>query len=169
MEKRVLTINEIVENPLNKRTVTKAQFKSLKRSLKKYGLIDPLIVDNRNVLLSGHQRLKVLRQRGEREVEVLVATNGDLQDFNKVNDYGIDEVGVEFEKSRLYVNWRDGEIKTGDAKVIKPSSEAGGKVVSAYKLVGSGKISWDLYNSRFDKINDVEFWDKLLRYINENQ
>lgn len=169
MRKKTVKIDDIKENPNNRRTITKAQFKVLRRSIKRYGLIDPLIVDKNNVLLVGHQRLKVLRQRGEKEMEVLEVDGGDLKGFNKVNDYDIGELGVKFESSNLFVDWRGEEIKNAKVKVLKASRESKSTTVSASKLVGNGRISWEIYNSNFDKIVDEEFWYKFLDFINETK
>jgi hypothetical protein len=169
MRKKTVKIDDIKENPNNRRTITKAQFKVLRRSIKRYGLIDPLIVDKNNVLLAGHQRLKVLRQRGEKEMEVLEVDGGDLKGFNKVNDYDIGELGVKFESSNLFVDWRGEEIKNAKVKVLKASRESKSTTVSASKLVGNGRISWEIYNSNFDKIVDEEFWYKFLDFINETK
>ena len=169
MRKKTVKIDDIKENPNNRRTITKAQFKVLRRSIKRYGLIDPLIVDKNNVLLAGHQRLKVLRQRGEKEMEVLEVDGGDLKGFTKVNDYDIGELGVKFESSNLFVDWRGEEIKNAKVKVLKASRESKSTTVSASKLVGNGRISWEIYNSNFDKIVDEEFWYKFLDFINETK
>tara|TARA_B100000579_G_C22712730_1_gene795402 strand:+ start:415 stop:960 length:546 start_codon:yes stop_codon:yes gene_type:complete len=57
--------HELVEAEYNPRELTESQFKSLKSSLEKFGLVDPLIVnvneDRKNILVGGHQRLKIAK------------------------------------------------------------------------------------------------------------
>ncbi len=48
------------------------EYQKLKGSLDRFGLVEPLVVNTRNnVLISGHQRLKVLLESGAAETEVV--------------------------------------------------------------------------------------------------
>ena len=49
------------------------EYDLLKKGIEEFGLVDPLIVNKRgNVLVGGHQRLKVLKQLGYEETEVSI-------------------------------------------------------------------------------------------------
>jgi ParB-like chromosome segregation protein Spo0J len=49
------------------------EYEKLKKSIAEFDLVEPLIVNKRgNVLIGGHQRLKVLKEMGRTEVEVSV-------------------------------------------------------------------------------------------------
>lgn len=64
-------VNPAVYNP---RKISGQQFQSLKKNIKKYGILERLIVNRRtgNTLVSGHQRLKVARELGFETVPVRV-------------------------------------------------------------------------------------------------
>lgn len=58
--------------PGNPRTMSEAQFEALKRSLSEFGLVQPLIVNSRNEVIGGNQRLEALNELGIRETDVVV-------------------------------------------------------------------------------------------------
>ena len=54
---------DIIMAEYNPRQLTKDQYSQLKDSLTRFGLVDPLIInkhkDRKNILVGGHQRLRV--------------------------------------------------------------------------------------------------------------
>ena len=56
-------INELISAEYNPRQLTKDQFKQLTDSIKRFGIVDPIIInknkDRENIVIGGHQRLKV--------------------------------------------------------------------------------------------------------------
>lgn len=68
--------DEISEAPYNPRKINERQFKALKASLEKYGLLTPLILNERTgSLVGGHQRLKALdslHRKKDYEMDVAV-------------------------------------------------------------------------------------------------
>ena len=71
-----LPIDKINPAPYNPRVELKPddpRFQALVRSIDEFGVVQPLVVNRRgNVLVGGHQRLNVLRARGETEVDVVL-------------------------------------------------------------------------------------------------
>lgn len=64
----------------NPRILNNEKFDTLKDSFKKFGNIQPIVVNNRtNKLLSGHQRLRILKEKGE-EVDVWMV---DIDEFKE--------------------------------------------------------------------------------------
>ena len=60
-------------NPRKNLTPKDAEYKKLKRSIEKFGYVEPIIVNERTGnVVGGHQRLKVLQDIGTKEVEVSV-------------------------------------------------------------------------------------------------
>ena len=60
-------------NPRVKLTQTDFQYKALKASIDEFGLVVPLIVNERTgTLVSGHQRLNVMLASGVEETEVVI-------------------------------------------------------------------------------------------------
>jgi DNA modification methylase len=58
-------INDLVFAEYNPRQLTKDQYKNLKDSIKRFGLVDPIIIntnkDRENIVIGGHQRLKIAK------------------------------------------------------------------------------------------------------------
>ena len=69
-EKRKLS--ELKPCEWNPRKADKKQTEDLKRSLDKFSLADPLIINTDNTLIGGHFRTKVLKEQGDIEVDVRV-------------------------------------------------------------------------------------------------
>ena len=60
----------------NPRTISKKQFKDLKASLKKFGLIDPIIInsskDRHNIIIGGHQRSRAWLDLGNDTIPCVI-------------------------------------------------------------------------------------------------
>lgn len=75
-------ILEIEEAAYNPRVASEEALKGLGASLEAYGLLIPLVVNKRNGrLIGGHQRLRILKERGETEVLV---TSVDLGEEDEI-------------------------------------------------------------------------------------
>ena len=69
----VAKIKDLVPNDKNPRQISRKQFDSLKKSLKDFPEMKELrevVIDENNLVLAGHQRLKALESLGETEVPV---------------------------------------------------------------------------------------------------
>lgn len=110
METAVMKLDEIQPAKYNPRIMLKpgdAEYESLKNSLERSGMVLPLIVNKATGnLVSGHQRLNVLKAMGETETEVvLIDVDADKEKLlnvalNKIDgewDYGkLEELFAEF-------------------------------------------------------------------------
>jgi len=69
-EKR--SVAELIPNDKNPRVMNPKQIEDLKRSLKKFNLVEVPVIDTDNKVLAGHQRLMVLKLlgRGDETIEV---------------------------------------------------------------------------------------------------
>ena len=69
-----IKISDINPAPYNPRADLKPsdlEYKKLKKSIDEFDLVEPLILNERNnVLIGGHQRLKILKERGDETVDV---------------------------------------------------------------------------------------------------
>ena len=66
-------INPAKYNPRTDLKPGDPEYEKLKKSIQKFDLVEPLVMNRRgNVLISGHQRLKILKERGDTETEVSV-------------------------------------------------------------------------------------------------
>ena len=68
-------IDDLKPAEYNPRKLTKDQHAHLTESVKKFGLVDPIIVNSHvgreNIVIGGHQRLKIAREQGFTEVPVI--------------------------------------------------------------------------------------------------
>ena len=104
-------IADVKPAPYNPRSITDAAFAGLKESLKKFGLVDPLIVNSRTgYLVGGHQRLKAAESIGmktvpvveldlspaeEKALNITLNNQGISGDFNEGLKELLDEIQVE--------------------------------------------------------------------------
>jgi hypothetical protein len=76
MEIKIIPIENIIESEYNPRIDLRPgdpEFEKIKKSIQDFGFVEPLVWNEYNkVLIGGHQRLKVLRELGYKEVEVSV-------------------------------------------------------------------------------------------------
>ena len=63
-----VNINDLKEADYNPRTLTEKQFNEIKLSIEKFGFVEPIVInsnkDRKNIVIGGHQRLKVAKQLG---------------------------------------------------------------------------------------------------------
>lgn len=67
-------VNDLIPYEKNPRKISPKQLNDLKRSLRKFNLVEIPAIDTNNKVIAGHQRLKVLQLlgRGEEEIEVRI-------------------------------------------------------------------------------------------------
>jgi DNA modification methylase len=69
-EKRKLS--QLKPADYNPRRLTEDQEKQLTDSIDRFNLADPIVINKNDVVIGGHQRLKILKKRGVKEVDVRV-------------------------------------------------------------------------------------------------
>jgi len=130
MEIKTLNIEEIKTDNYNPRKLTEEQEINLTESIKRFGLIDPLILNSyknrENILIGGHQRFKIIKKLNYKEVPVVYVdlsiekekelnlrlnqNNGEW-DYNLLKDFDIELLlDVGFDNSDLSQIW-DNEIE----------------------------------------------------------
>ena len=65
-------LSELIPAKYNPRQLTKSQEKDLTASIEKFDLADPIIINLDNIIIGGHQRIKVLKKRGVELVDVRI-------------------------------------------------------------------------------------------------
>lgn len=66
------TVSQLVPNPRNPRSMSPKQIEDLKKSLTKFGIVEPPVIDLDNRVLAGHQRLMALRLLGRENEKIHV-------------------------------------------------------------------------------------------------
>jgi len=73
MEIKRIPINQLKPAPYNPRKISRHELEKLKKSIETYGYVQPLIWNKRTGhVVGGNQRLKVLKELGFKEVDVVV-------------------------------------------------------------------------------------------------
>lgn len=77
------------------------EYESIKKSIEEFGYIDPIIVNekNKNTVIGGHQRLKVLKELGYDEVEVSVVKLD--WDSEKALNIALNKLNGEWDEDKL--------------------------------------------------------------------
>lgn len=82
-------IGELIAASYNPRALTKAEARQLRRSIERFGFVDPVIVNGhpsrRNVIVGGHQRVQVAKQMGYETVPVVYVEIEDEQRERELN------------------------------------------------------------------------------------
>ena len=137
-------VNDLTPCQKNPRVISPKQLNDLKRSLRKFNLVEIPAIDTDNRVIAGHQRLKVLQLlgRGEEEIEVRIpnrkltqeeydqylitsnAVGGDW-DFEKLKSFNLDMlVDIGFDKNELADIWNEHlEVEGDDFDVDKELSK----------------------------------------------
>jgi len=59
--------------PGNPRKISREMLEKLKKSIKEFGIVDPLVINPENQVIGGNQRLLAIRELGIEEVPVVIA------------------------------------------------------------------------------------------------
>lgn len=190
-------LNEAEYNP---RVLSDKQKEDIKKSIEQFGFVNPLVVNKRvgraNVLVGGHQRLKVAKELGytevpvvyvdldkEKEKELNVRLNkntGDWdlevlgQEFNKLElkDWGFDdeELSVLFKKLGQFSG--DGAINNGKQVTTKYEDlgfeEDLMKEMVVIVFFSEEKFNkYKEYRSRYDGIEADLVYESVKQYYSE--
>lgn len=102
-EKR--SIDDLSENVDNPRRLTKKRAEDLKKSLKKFGVCQPIIIQKDGKIIGGHQRLKILRSIGVNEVSVAIPSRTLSKREAKELTIGLNKISGDFDLDMLANRW----------------------------------------------------------------
>ncbi|HCX38865.1 MAG TPA: hypothetical protein DHS36_01200 [Candidatus Veblenbacteria bacterium] len=161
-EKR--TVNDLLPYSKNPRSISDKQMADLKKSLRKFNLVEIPAIDLDDKIIAGHQRVRALQLlgRGEELIEVRIpnrkltqqeydqylitsnAVGGDW-DFEKLKSFDLDMLlNIGFDKNELLNIWNEQLEVDGDdfdvekelAKIKKPKTKLGDLVqLGSHRLI----------------------------------
>lgn len=179
-------LNNIIQKPIdslifaeyNPRQLSDTQYKHLKDSISRFGLVDPIIInknkDRKGIIIGGHQRVKVARTMGikevpcveidlvydkERELNVRLNKNTGSWDYDVMaNTFDIDElIEFGFEEKELVGNEKE--------EVIEPEIEITEELFEAHNyilLYFDNELDWQTAQDVFD-LKVVERKNKIAK------
>jgi site-specific DNA-methyltransferase (adenine-specific) len=77
-------IHDLNPAEYNPRKMTTKQYEDLKKSLEKFGCVDPIIINSDNTIVGGHQRVRIMVELGAKQVPV-VRVNLSKEDEKELN------------------------------------------------------------------------------------
>lgn len=113
MKTAIMKIKDIRPAPYNPRVELKQgdeEWEALNNSLKRWGLVEPLIVNTTTgLLVSGHQRLNALKAQGVKEAEVVLVTV--TPENEKLLNISLNKIEGEWDYEKLEALFGDIEAK----------------------------------------------------------
>ena len=111
MEIEKIKINKLKPAAYNPRQISTKQYKDLKQSIEKFGLVDPVIVNSDMTVIGGHQRLKICKELKHKEVGCIILNLSKEEErelnvrLNKnTGEFDIDVLANEFDIDNL-IDW----------------------------------------------------------------
>jgi len=87
-----IAIKSLKKYSKNPRQLSKIQNEQLKNSIAKYGLADKPIINQNKVIIGGHQRVRILKELGYKEVECWVPDR-------QLNEKEVEEFNIRLNKN----------------------------------------------------------------------
>lgn len=94
----------------NPRKISDKEIGNLKRSLKKYGLIQPIVINKDQTVISGHQRIRAWRAMGNDTVPVIQLDI--TKNEEKALNLAMNKIGGEWDVEKLYGVMNDLRVTT---------------------------------------------------------
>ena len=163
MKITLIEINSLNPAEYNPRQISNKQYEDLKASMEKFGCVDPIIIninpERLNVVVGGHQRLRILRELGAEKVPT-VSVNLSEEDERELNvmlnksggELYMDILANEFDIVDLK-EWGFKDIELG-FNIDKIQDDLSDKIELQYKIevdVTSEKEQEQLYNDLTNK------------------
>ena len=83
-------VSTLKHHPKNKEIYTLSSIEELMESISEVGLLQPLIIDSRNQVISGNRRFESIKKLGWEEVEVnLIEVKDIKKNYGKKNLYSV--------------------------------------------------------------------------------
>jgi site-specific DNA-methyltransferase (adenine-specific) len=132
--RNVSTLKEWIKNP---RKLTNKGLADLTKSIDKFGLAEPIVINTDGTILGGHARVKVLKAKGEKECDCYVPdrllTEKEVEEINiRLNA----NIAGEFEWEALVKDWDVEKLSEWglDVPVLKEIKDLSEKLESQYKI-----------------------------------
>lgn len=100
IEKRNIKDLQYAEyNPRKKLKAGDDEYEKIRRSIERWGYVDPVIINADNTIIGGHQRCTVLKDLGETEIDVVVVDIS--KDDEKALNIALNKISGEWDEDAL--------------------------------------------------------------------
>ena len=164
-------VSSLKHHPKNKEIYTLSSIEELMGSISEVGLLQPLIIDSRNQVISGNRRFESVKRLGWEEVEVEVR---DVQEdeeelllihFNKQRIKSFKELINEYlTLDRIY---RKGQGKRTDLTSVKSNRSSSRDIISSEMGISSSQLQRLVYIHR-NRPDYIELLDKGILTVNQS-
>ena len=100
-------MSDLKPAPYNPREISDGALAGLRHSLEKFGLVDLLVVNKRNMrIISGHQRYKILQQEGVENVTAIMVDLDEVSEMAMNVTLNSQEIVGEWTQA-IFLSWRN--------------------------------------------------------------
>nr|DAP15347.1 MAG TPA: adenine specific DNA methyltransferase [Caudoviricetes sp.] len=99
IKKNIRDLKEAKYNPRKKLTVKDKEYQNIKRSIEKFGYVEPIIVNKDNTIIGGHQRYSVLKDLEYEEVDVIQVDLSKIKE--KALNIALNKISGEWNQNKL--------------------------------------------------------------------
>ena len=148
-------LDELTENVDNPRRLSKKRAEELKKSLSKFGVCQPIVIQPDGAVVGGHQRLKILKALGHNDVTVAIPSRAlskrELQELT----ISLNKISGDFDFDILANCW--------DIDVLLDSGFTSEELVS--NIIPQEKPKTFSINIKFDNEDDLRHVEKELQPV----
>ena len=164
-------VSSLKHHPKNKEIYTLSSIEELMESISEVGLLQPLIIDSRNQVISGNRRFESIKRLGWNEVEVIVREVKEDEEelllihFNKQRIKSFKELINEYlTLDRIY---RKGQGKRTDLTSVKSNKSSSRDIISNEMGISSSQLRRLVYIYK-NKPEYIELLDKGILTVNQS-
>jgi ParB-like chromosome segregation protein Spo0J len=153
------TLNSAKYNPRKDLKPTDAEYIKLKNSVEHFGYVEPIIVNKRNMtVVGGHQRLKVLKDLGYKDIEVVYVDLNDTDE--KALNIALNKISGDWDAEKLEDLLRDLSLSPDfDVELTGFTNEEIDKLFNG--SLDDAKDTLDEIDDKEDKIEDTSDNNKV--------
>ena len=151
IEIRKVAVSELTPMPLNPRTITERALAGLRSSIDRFGLVQPVVWNRRTGhVVGGHQRLRVLREKGVERTEVVVVDLPETEEKalnitlnnQEITGAFTEEIGEMIESIQTELEDAVADLEIGALSESLQVPIKGTVDLEEFEIVGSGRPVW---------------------------
>ncbi len=158
MELEKVKIEQLEPATYNPRQISTKQFNDLKESITKFGMVDPLIVNKCYTIVGGHQRYKICKQLGYKEIGCIILDLDKEQErelnirLNKnTGEFDMDILANEFDIQEL-TEWgfKEIDLDINIDKLVEDTEDVAILTIKEDDLIKAEQLYKELKERGFD-------------------